>query len=431
MVYSEVRVIDSLRWPRVDHSLFRLIKNTAFAGVSAASAGLLLLLLMLAGRLLGTAEYGKFVFALGLGTTFETLMDFGLNQVAIRAVARDNSAALRIFRNALGLKIPWALAAMATLMVAAAVLRNEPDVRLACCLVGGSLVLRSYMLIVRGVLQGLERFGWDSLVVITDRLLLLLAGSLALWAGTGLQGLGVAFVISRAVALVLAALLARAQIGPVGISLDRGLWRELQWTAIPLGLFLVVINLYSRVDVIMLGVLRTDAEVGFYTNAFSIYEGLTYLPSVLSAVFAPRLAAYYVTDRRKHRTLAVGGIALAAGCALAVGAVTFVVAEPLVTRLFGPQYSAAASPLRVMSAGLALVYVIWILHTIAISMNRERLLLVTGVVGLVAKVALNAWLIPRSGPTGAAAAVVTAEAISITVLGAGLAVARVAPAPHA
>jgi O-antigen/teichoic acid export membrane protein len=402
------------------HSVLRLLKNTVFAGVSAASAALLLLLLILASRLLGEDDYGKFSFALGLGTIFETLMDFGLHQVAIRAVARDNSVAARIFRNSLGLKMVWAFGAFAILVVTATLLRSQADVRLACYLVGGSLVLRSYMLTVRGILQGLERFGWDSVVVITDRLLLLVAGAVALWAGTGLQGLAVAFVVSRAVALVLAAALAHRQIGPVGIDVDRALWKELQWTAIPLGLFLVVINLYSRIDIVMLGVWRTDAETGFYQNAYGVYEGLTYLPSVFASVLSPRLASLFVTDRRKHRLLALGGVGLSAALAVVVGAITFTWAAPLVTLLFGPQFIPSAEPLRILSAGLSLVYVIWILHITAISMNREKLLLATGIVGLVAKVALNAYLIPHYGVNGAAAAVIAGEAISIAVLAWGL-----------
>ncbi len=406
--------------PRGDHSLFHLLKNTVFAGVSAASAGLLLLLLIVASRMLSEDDYGKFSFALGLGTIFETLMDFGLHQVAIRAVARDHSTAHRLLRNLLGIKVLWALGAFGLLAGAATVLRSQADVRLACYLIGGSLVLRSYMLTVRGVLQGLERFGWDSIVVITDRLLLLVAGALALWAGAGLRGLGLAFVGSRALALVLAAVLAHRQIGPIGIDVDRELWKELQWTAIPLGLFLVVINLYSRIDIVMLGVWRTDAETGVYQNAYGVYEGLTYLPSVLASVLAPRLASLFVTDRRKHRVLALGGVGLSAGLAIAVGAVTFAWATPLVVLLFDPKFAASAAPLRILSAGLPLVYAIWILHVTAISMNRERLLLWTGIVGLVAKVALNAYLIPHYGVNGAAVAVILGEAISIGVLTHGL-----------
>jgi O-antigen/teichoic acid export membrane protein len=410
----------SRRADAVDRSLAGLLRNMAYAGVSAASAGLLLLLLILASRKLGEIEYGKFSFALGLGTIFETLMDFGLQQVAIRAVARDTSSAHRILRNSLGLKLVWALGALVVLVATATALRGQMDVRFACYLVGGSLVLRSYMLTVRGVLQGLERFGWDAVVVIVDRLLLLVAGAAALWAGAGLRGLAFAFVGSRAAALAFAAGLAHRQIGPVGVSYDRALWWELQRTAIPLGLFLVVINLYSRIDTVMLGVLRTDAETGFYQNAYSVYEGLTYLPSVIAAVLAPRLANLFVTDRRRHRRLALGGVAVSGGLALVVGAVAFVLADPLMVLLFGSQFRDSAPPFRILSAGLSLVYVIWILHSTAISMNREKLLLATGVIGLVAKVALNAYAIPHYGPNGAAVAVIAGEATSIAVLVVGL-----------
>jgi O-antigen/teichoic acid export membrane protein len=413
-------VTDSTAPAPAGSSLVRLLRNAVFAGISAASAGLLLLLLIAASRILSDVDYGKFSFALGLGTIFETLMDFGLHQVAIRAVARDRSSALRIFRNSLGLKVVWALGALVVLAVSATVLREETDVRLACYLIGGSLVLRSYMLTVRGVLMGLERFGWDAVVVITDRLLLLAAGLAALSLGAGLQGLAFAFVASRAVALVLAGILAHRQIGPVGISVDRELWKELQRTAIPLGLFLVVINLYSRIDIVMLGVWRTDVETGLYQNAYSVYEGLTYLPSVLAAVLSPRLSNLFVTDRRKHRLLALGGVGLSAGLALVVGAVVFWAAAPLVVLLFGPAFAAAAGPLRILSAGLSLVYAIWILHAIAISMNREKLLLWTGIVGLVAKAGLNAWLIPAHGPSGAAIAVIAGEGASAAVLVYGL-----------
>jgi O-antigen/teichoic acid export membrane protein len=57
--------------------------------VSTATAALLLALMVIAGRFLGEVEFGKFMFALLLGGVFETLMDFGLHQVTVRAIARD------------------------------------------------------------------------------------------------------------------------------------------------------------------------------------------------------------------------------------------------------------------------------------------------------------------------------------------------------
>src|SRR6185295_12356528 len=199
-----------------------------YASVSAGSAALLLVLFVIAGRTLGDAEFGKFSFALALGTIFETLMDFGLHQVTIRAVARDTSQATALLHHTLAIKLVWTMGALVALVTTATILRPEWDVRLACYLLGGSLVIRSYMLTIRGVLQGLERFGWDSVVVAADRAILLVFGSAALVAGTGLRGLAIAFVAARGAALALAAWLTQAQLGGVAVRFDRAIWRELQ-----------------------------------------------------------------------------------------------------------------------------------------------------------------------------------------------------------
>ena len=50
------------------------------------------------------------------------------------------------------------------------------------------------------------------------------------------------------------------------------------------------------------------------------------------------------------------------------------------------------------------------------SVDRERLLLKTAVAGLVANVALNLYVIPRIGASGAALATVAGELVSLIVL---------------
>jgi len=397
-----------------------MFRNMAYASVSAASAGLLLVLFVIAGRTLGDAEFGKFSFALALGTIFETLMDFGLHQVTIRAVARDTSQATALLHHTLAIKLVWTMGALVALVTTATILRPEWDVRLACYLLGGSLVLRSYMLTIRGVLQGLERFGWDSVVVVADRAILLVCGVAVLAAGGGLRGLAIAFVAARGIALALSGWMTHAQLGGLGLRYDRAIWRELQTTALPLGFFLVVLNLYAYVDGVMLGVMRGDVETGLYTAAYRVYEGMSYAPSVIAAVLTPRLSALFVSDRARHRRLALLGLGASTALAVLLGAVAFQLATPLMTWLFGGDFAPAAAPFRILCVGLGFVFAIWVLHAIAISVNRERLLLTTGLIGLVVNVALNLYLIPHQGASGAAIATVAGEGVSLVVLVIGL-----------
>src|SRR5262249_56512418 len=108
-----------------------MIRSFAYSFVSTGTAALLLVLMSVAGRVLGEVEFGKFSFALLLGGIFETLMDFGLHQVTIRAVARDRSRAQSLLQHALTIKLVWAAATLVALIVTARVLRPQADVRLA------------------------------------------------------------------------------------------------------------------------------------------------------------------------------------------------------------------------------------------------------------------------------------------------------------
>jgi O-antigen/teichoic acid export membrane protein len=398
----------------------RFATNLLYSGITSGSAVLLLILLIVAGRVLGDADYGKFSYALALATIFETLMDFGLNQVTVRQVARERERASSILANTVGLKFLWSGLALAVLVVMATALRHETDVRLACYLLGGSSVLRSYLLTVRGIFQGLERFGWESIVVLTDRALLLILGATVLLAGGGIEALAITFVISRAIALTLAVIFVRVQVGGPAVAFERDVWRELQRAAIPFGFFMVVLNLYSYIDMVMLGVMRTNVETGWYSAAYRIYEGLTYAPSLIAAVLTPRLSALFIADRALHARLARQWVAVSVLLAVVVGAVLVLVARPLIGLLFGADYLPAASALQILGAGAVFVFAIWILHAVAISANREMLLLTTGLVGLAVNVGSNLVLIPRQGINGAALATIIGECVSAAMLSYGL-----------
>lgn len=398
------------------HASGTLVGNTFFASASAGSAVLLLILLIVAGRVLGDEDYGKFAFALALATIFETFVDFGLKEVTTRAVARDRSVANRFVANTLSLKLALAVGTMAVLVITARALRSEPDVRTACYLLGTSSVLRSYLLTARHVLVGLERFGLESIVVVTDRLLLLTLGVTALALGYGLVGLTASFVLGRLLATTVAYILVINQVGYIGPTFDVAFWYDLQLRALPFGAFVIVLYLYSYIDTLMLGVLRTDAETGLYTAAYRLYEGFSSIPAVLQVVLTPRLAREFVASRSRHTSLSRAGVAVALLLAFPVGAATFVLARPAVTLLFGSDYERSIGVLQILVSGFVFVFPLFVLHAVASSAGAERWLLRTALIGCTANIAMNVILIPRHGMYGAAIATVAGEGISVGIL---------------
>lgn len=401
-----------------------LSRNFVYSTISAASAGLLLLLNMVATRTLSGEDFGKLTWALIFATIGEALMDLGVHQVTVRAIARDRSEAPRLLHNSLALKILPGLAMFTVMAIVAFVLRPEPDVRVLTLFMLGSAILRSYVLTVRGVLMGLERFGAETLVVVLDRVLLLAASAAALWAGYGLVGVGVVFLLARVVTVSAALGIARQIVGSLTLRFDLALWRQLQRTALPIGAFLIALNFYSYIDSVMLGVLSTDVEVALYGSAYRLYEGLSYVPAILSAVLTPRLSRLWSSDRHGYHRLMSQGVAAAAGLAVVVALPTWWLARPLLSIAFngssGIDYGDAALAFRILVTGLGFIFVIWMLQAVAISTFHERLLLVTTAVGAAVNAGLNFWLIPAYGRDGAAFATLAGECLTMCLLFYGL-----------
>jgi O-antigen/teichoic acid export membrane protein len=395
---------------------FPFLVDSGYATLTAGSAALLLVLLTIAGRFLSADDYGRFSYAVALTTIVETIMDLGLSQVTVRSVARDKGSADRLFPQVLGLKIMWVAIGLALLGVVTPILRTDPVVIKLCYALGLSSAVRSYLLTARGLLQGLQRFDLEAIVVVSDRVLLLVAGSAALSAGYGLFGLAAAFVGSRLLMLCAVQILLRRVVTTVRPAFDRAIWRDVQSAALPLGFFMIALNTYTYIDTVILGLMRTDAEVGWYAASYRVYEGLTYAPSILAAVLTPRLSYLFSHDRAAHRALLTRALlaSLALGVLLGGGAV--LAARPIITLLFGAPYAAAALPLQILAGGALFVFATWILHAAAISTNLDRRLLLTTIAGLGANVILNIALIPAYGINGAAWATVLAEALTVVLL---------------
>src|SRR5438128_1547559 len=106
----------------------------------------------------------------------------------------------------------------------------------------GTAALLLVLMIAAGRVLGDVEFGN---IAFADRGLLLVFGLAALFTGTGLRGLTIAFVLARGTALGLAAVLTQTRLGGIGFRYDREVWENLHREALPLGFFLVVLNLYS------------------------------------------------------------------------------------------------------------------------------------------------------------------------------------------
>ena len=164
---------------------------------------------------------------------------------------------------------------------------------------------------------------------------------------------------------------------------------------------------YIRIDVLMLGLFTGDVQVGIYSFAALFVEGLFQVAVVIRTVINPRLAALLARGGRVAPLLCRAGAAAFAVCALSALLLWWLF--PLAGTYFTGNIAAAARPVfAVLAAGMC-VYALLVPGDQMLLQGkfpaRQSLLMALNVV---VNISLNAWLIPRYGAMGAAAATAAA-----------------------
>ncbi len=182
------------------------------------------------------------------------------------------------------------------------------------------------------------------------------------------------------------------------------------WPLIISGL---AVGIYMRIDKIMLGEMVGDGAVGMYEAAVRVSELWYFLPvAMASTVFPLIVRARQKQNAQAYQERVQLFFDVMLGMSyLIVIPLTFV-AQPIVLLLFGESYRGAASILQIH---------IWAMVFVTLGIAQSQWLVVenlvqfsmwTTVLGAVANIALNLWLIPLHAGIGAAWATVIAYAVS-------------------
>ncbi|MBD3289341.1 oligosaccharide flippase family protein [candidate division KSB1 bacterium] len=359
--------------------------------------------------MLGSEQYGIFTTALSIATIFEMFTDFGLRDISIRNVSRSKDLTENYLGNILVWKTLLCTAIYGAMLITVHILGYKGEIRTIIYILTISAFLKNMIYTFRIFFQAHDEFGWDTLLVLIERTSLLGFGLAALFRWEALMPFTICFASVRAVNFLLTLITIRWKISPIRLKFNLKLMKKLQFEAFPLGLFFVILTVFSYIDTVMLSLMRDYHEVGLYNAAFKIYEGVAILPTVFWLVFLPRLSELYNVDLGYHRRMSIKSVKYL--FIVGLPAVTYGVlfSEMLINFFFKAEFTAAIFTLQILFFGLLFQYPNWMLNATLISMNRQRVIMVFGAIGLGFKIIVNLIVIPIYGFNGSAVATVMSE----------------------
>lgn len=176
-------------------------------------------------------------------------------------------------------------------------------------------------------------------------------------------------------------------------------------------------SVYLNLDVVMLGFLKGDTEVGYYNAGIKVKTVLTTCVTSLGTVLLPRLS-YYVEKQEKEAFYRMVKKAfqfvLVAATPLMVYFILF--AKESILFLAGESFLPAITPMQVLMPTVLLIGLSNITGIqILTPLGEEKKVVISVLAGAILDFVLNLVLIPKMGSTGAATSTLLAEAMVVLV----------------
>ena len=258
------------------------------------------------------------------------------------------------------------------------------------------------------------RPGWSAYPSLSNAAVLVLGTGLALRLGAPEAVLSVVAVAAGAsygaVGLALAARL--LPLRPAALRAGLAYLRR----AAGVGISNALGTLNARIGLTMLAAFGGAADVGLFTAGYRFFELGVAVAITLATPMVPifgRAAASGGLPAQVRLALRWLLTAAGPGCVAA-----WVLADPVVRLLFGPEYGPSVPVLRIAAPMAAAMIVATVLFAALIALGRTGFAVLSGATGCAVNAAACLLLIPAAGATGAALAALAAEVAMLGVVAA-------------
>lgn len=405
----------------------RLLRNLVSLSTAEVISRLIgFMAFALLARRLDPNEYGAVEFAVALALFFAMVVDFGLETVGARSIARNRNEVERLASQIPAARVLIALIAV-PVMGGVAIVSGQPEATV--CLVWlFSIGLFAVPWFQRWLFQGLEMMGWISIGQVIRSAAFCLGVVVFVRGPADVLAVGQVEIMAAVAATVFYLGVQQRRVVPVTLDFSptaiRGLFRE----SAAVGLSQIVWASNQYMPTILMAVLANAVELSWFgasqrivfaVVAFSWVYHFNLFPS-LSRNLAESRPAFDALVRASFRSISWLGIMAS------LAGVLF--ADVLSRVVFGDAFAAVAAPLAVLVWAIPVTLLSGHARITLIAGGEQRFVLVSQLAGIGTTVVVGLATIPTYGAIAGAATTLTSY-LAVWVVAHIFAVRRVVPLP--
>lgn len=397
-----------------------LLKNRVFKNIGWLVGGRLAVKVMsflvgiFTARYLGPSNYGLIDYAGAYIAFFSSLCTLGINSVIVKQLVKEPSAEGEMIGTAILMRVVSSvLSALMIIGIVSIADRGEPltIIVVALCTIG--LAFQSFDTI-NSWFQARLQSKFSTMAALIAFLMLSAYKVIMLILGKSVEWFAVASAIEYVFLAISLLLFYYSKGGPkLSFSIKRA--EKLIKDSSGFILAGLMISVYACTDRIMLKQMLDKASVGYYSLAVSISGTWVFVLSAIIDSVYPGIVKAHEQDmllfEKRNKQL----YALVFYSSVVMSALVCIVAEPLVSLIYGEQYLPAVAPLRIVVWYTAFSYLGVARNPWIVCENKQKYLKYIYAGAALTNVFLNFLLIPHYGASGAAAASLVTQIVTILI----------------
>jgi O-antigen/teichoic acid export membrane protein len=395
----------------------KLFKNTAISFVAKlGSAFLGVVSLGILTRSLGKEGFGEYSIILAYLYIFSLFADFGLYSLLLREMSSSEKDSQKIFSHIFFLRVVFLVVVFACSLVLIRLFPYSDAVKNnliygVCIYAFMSLNqiitavfqkhLSMFVVAISEVLSRVFQVGFFVVLLFSHRATLewFLYGSMI---ATGINFLILFF--------------ARRRWMTFSFALDKNMLRYLLVEAWPMGVSIIFVFVYFKMDSIILSVVKGVEAVGIYNSAYKIFENLIVFPAIFIGLVIPLLSKLYLTDKEQFKklfqrtqdALIIGATPLVCG--------GIVLSGPVLDLVAGKDFVVAQQSFIFLLCALFFVFVANLYGAMVIILKKQKIATFVYALGAAFNFIANLYFIKQYSYTGAAMVTLATELLVTSLL---------------
>ncbi len=361
-------------------------------------------------RILLPEGVGKIALALSIISYFTIFSQLGIPVYGLRVVAQlrdDKKSLTKAVQELFIINIITTFIAYTALILTIFLIPQLKEEKLLYIIMSSSIILNTIGM--EWLFKGLEEYTYITVRSIIFKIIGLILVFLLIHSKADYIVYGLIIIISGYLAFILNFIYSFKWINFKPLK-DYNLRQHLK----PIFVFFAMacaITIYTNLDTVMLGFMKTNVDVGYYSVAIKIKNVLVGLIMSLGAVLLPR-CSYYIKQNLFDEFKIVSSKAMSFIFIFSIPLMVYFIlfAKITVLLLFGSAFTGSIIPMQIIMLTLLFIGITSLIgYQIMVPLGKENLMLYSVILGAVVDVILNLILIPKYSASGAALGTVIAE----------------------